>query len=320
MQWTSDAQRRAFKFAAAATLPALLAFMLAGRPAHAEGQVASPAAAQAGASLKLFADSTLVQGDRISVEVIGRGPDVVLIPGLASSRETYKRTAERLRGRYRLHLVQVAGFAGEPAGANASGQVFLPTVEAIDAYIVRAGLRKPAVVGHSLGGLMTLELALDHPDHVGKAMIVDALAFYAELFAGPAATAEAAKPIAEGMGAQILAQTDEAYAKGAVRTYEGMITAPADRERLREWMLATSRPVMVKAMQEDLTTDLRPRMGSLSVPVTVIYEAALDPLMQGDYAAVRNKTLVAAAPNAKHFLMYDDPAGFDAALDAFLAK
>ena len=320
MEWSSQAQRRVFKIAAAATVPALIAFVAAGRPANAAQPTASPPAAVAAPSLKLFADSRLVTGDRISVEVVGHGPDVVLIPGLASSRETYKRTAERLRGRYRLHLVQVAGFAGEPAAANASGPVFLPTVEAIDAYIVKAGLRKPAVVGHSLGGLMTLELALDHPDHVGKAMIVDALAFYSELFAGPTATADAAKPIAEGMGAQILAQSDEAYANGATRTYEGMITAPQDRQRLRAWMLATSRPVMVKAMQEDLTTDLRPRMAGLSVPVTVIYEKALEPLIQGDYAAVPTKTLVAAAPGAKHFLMYDDAAGFDAALDAFLAK
>ena len=319
MHWSSSAQRRAFKIAAAATLPALLAFMLAGRPAHAEGPPAlAPAAAAP--SLKLFADSTLVTGDRISVEVVGKGPDVVLIPGLASSRETYKRAAERLRGRYRLHLVQVAGFAGEPARANASGPVYRPTVEAIDAYIVRAGLKRPPVVGHSLGGLMTLQLVLDHPDHVGKAMIVDALAFYTELFAGPKATVEVAKSFSDTMGAQLLAQTDEAYAKGAVRTYEGMITAPADRERLRDWMLATSRPVMVKAMQEDMTTDLRLRMGEVAVPLTVIYEKALEPLVLGDYAAVKTKTLVAASAAAKHFIMYDDAATFDATLDAFLAR
>ena len=320
MQWTSETQRRAFRIAAAATLPALLAFMLAGRPAHAEGQAAPPAATQPAASLKLFPDSTLMQGDRISVEVIGRGPDVVLIPGLASSRETYLRTAERLRGKYRLHLVQVDGFAGAPPQANASGPVYLPTVEAIDAYIRQARLKSPAVVGHSLGGLMTLQLALDHPHDVGKIMIVDALAFYAEIFGGPTMTADAARPIADGMGAQILAQSDDAYAQGAVRTYEGMITAPADRERLKAWMLSTSRPVMVKAMQEDLTTDLRPRMAALSVPVTVFHEAALEPLVKADYAAAPNKTLVSAAAGAKHFLMYDDPAGFDAALDAFLAR
>ena len=77
---------------------------------------------------------------------------------------------------------------------------------------------------------------------------------------------------------------------------------------------------MVTAMQEDLTTDLRPRLAGLKVPLTVIYEAPLKPLMEADYAAVPRKTLVSAAPGAKHFLMYDDPAGFDAALDGVLAR
>ena len=86
---------------------------------------------------RLFPDSKLIAGDRISVEVIGKGPDLILIPGLASSRDTWKATADRLKGRYRLHLVQVAGFAGDPPGANKDGPVVVPVAEAIDAYVVQ---------------------------------------------------------------------------------------------------------------------------------------------------------------------------------------
>ena len=43
---------------------------------------------------RLFPGDKLVTGDRISVEVVGAGPDVVFIPGLASSRKTWRRTAE----------------------------------------------------------------------------------------------------------------------------------------------------------------------------------------------------------------------------------
>jgi pimeloyl-ACP methyl ester carboxylesterase len=74
------------------------------------------------------------------------------------------------------------------------------------------------------------------------------------------------------------------------------------------------------AIQEDMTTDLRPKMASLAVPVTVIYEVPLANLIQSDYAPVPNKTLIAAAPGAKHFIMFDDPAGFDAAVDGFLKR
>ena len=282
--------------------------------------VATPLAARADAPdiNRLFADSRFVPGDRISVEVIGSGPDVVLIPGLASSRATFRRTAERLRGRYRLHLVQVAGFAGEPPRANATGPVYAPTVEAIRAYIAAAGLKKPAIVGHSLGGLMALQLAADHPDLPGKLMIVDALAFYTQLFAGPQATAAGAKPYAEQMTKGILAADDTQFAQGAAQTASMMTTAPADQQTIARWSTMSTRAAMATAMMEDMTTDLRPRMAAIAVPVTVIYEAPLAALVQADYAPVHQKTLIAAAPTAKHFLMFDDPAGFDAALDTFL--
>ena len=38
----------------------------------------------------------VVVRDRFSDEVVGKGPDLVFIPGLASSRVTWKATAERL--------------------------------------------------------------------------------------------------------------------------------------------------------------------------------------------------------------------------------
>jgi pimeloyl-ACP methyl ester carboxylesterase len=41
-----------------------------------------------------------------------------------------------------------------------------------------AGLRRPAIVGHSIGGLIALEVAERRPDAVGRLLIVDALPFY----------------------------------------------------------------------------------------------------------------------------------------------
>src|SRR5580698_6711201 len=73
--------------------------------------------------------------DRVTVTVRGKGPDVLLIPGLASSNAVWDGIVKRLEGHYRLHLVQVAGFAGAPPQANASGPVLQPVANALDAYI-----------------------------------------------------------------------------------------------------------------------------------------------------------------------------------------
>lgn len=141
--------------------------------------------------LALTAGSAAAQApfrsDRISVEVRGSGPDVILIPGLASSTSVWARTAERLQRTRRVHLVQVHGFAGAPAGGNASGEVVAPVVEELARYIAERRLQAPAVIGHSLGGEAGLMLAARHPGAVGRLMVVDALPWYALLF-GPGVT------------------------------------------------------------------------------------------------------------------------------------
>src|SRR5258705_9799504 len=119
--------------------------------------------------------------DRITVTVRGTGPDVVLIPGLASSSAVWDGTVKRLDGRFRLHVVQVAGFAGSPARASTNGAVIQPTIDAIEKYIETNKLKAPKVIGHSLGRLMGLVLAAQHPESVGKLMVVDSLPFFSVL-------------------------------------------------------------------------------------------------------------------------------------------
>jgi pimeloyl-ACP methyl ester carboxylesterase len=167
---------------------------------------------------------------------------------------------------------------------------------------------------------MALELAIDHPEQVDRVMIVDALAFYTELFAGPQATADGAKPYAAVMASRMLASSDADYAKSSAQLVPMMTATEAEQPRVLAWTLASARPTVAMAIQEDMTTDLRPKMASINVPVTVIYEAPLAKLMQADYGPVQAKTLIAAAPDAKHFIMFDDPTGFDAAVDGFLKR
>ena len=131
--------------------------------------MAAPAAAQT------------FQSDRIAVETRGRGPDVILIPGLASTPAVWRDTAASLEGRYRLHLVTVRGFGHVPPGANARGRLDQPVAAEIARYIETRRLDRPAVIGHSMGGQVALRLAADAPDRVGRLMIVDSVPFLGAL-------------------------------------------------------------------------------------------------------------------------------------------
>ncbi len=262
--------------------------------------------------------------DRLSVEVIGSGPDIILIPGLASSREVWRPLATRLAGTHRVHLVQLAGFAGEP-WSHGDGPFVAPEVEEIARYIAEAGLDKPAVIGHSMGGLSGLLLAQSHPDSVGRLMIVDALPFYSAMF-GPTVTADAARPFAAQASAMILSADEAAFRAQQLQTAAGLARDPAMREKIVDWSMTTDRHAFAAAMTDVMTTDARPGLAAMTLPVTALY--ATDPdggpppamaqaLWEREYAPLPGVKVI-RVDASRHFIMADQPARFDELVDEFL--
>ena len=265
------------------------------------------------------------RSDRLSVEVIGRGPDVILIPGLASSREVWRVEANRLAATHRVHLVQLAGFAGEP-WSHGDGPFLAPVVDELARYIREAGLQRPAVIGHSMGGLSSLMLAQKHPAAVGRMMSVDSLPFFSAMF-GPQVTAEAARPFADQAAAGVLGADEAGFRAQQVQTAIGLARDPATRAAMVEWSMATDRRAMATAMREVMTTDARPGLAAMTTPVWAVYAAdadggapaaMADALWGSEYAALPGVRLV-RVDDSRHFIMADQPGRFAALVDEFLA-
>ena len=297
----------------------LLAFLLLPLAACATAAPADQAA--------LPAPPAAFASERLSVGVVGAGPDVVLIPGLSSSPEVWRSTIAAVPG-YRYHLVHVAGFAGRPAGANASGPVVEPVAEEIARYIREAGLKKPAIVGHSLGGAWAIIVAARHPELVSKAMVVDMLPFLGAMFGGPTATPESVRPIAEQMRTGIATSTGEPRRKQIEQTIAGMVRTEALRAGVVEHSLASDPAASGQAMYDLITTDLRPDVAKIKVPLTVLFVTpagapVTDAQMEQFYAMSYSGAPQAALkriPDSYHFIMLDAPARFQAELKAFLAS
>jgi pimeloyl-ACP methyl ester carboxylesterase len=262
--------------------------------------------------------------DRITVAVRGKGPDVLLIPGLACSSAVWEATATRLEAHYRLHLVQIAGFAGAPSQANATGPVIQPTVEALHDYIKSNKLDRPRIIGHSMGGFMGLTLALQHPEDCGKLMIVDSLPFFSVLFG--ASDAAAATPQAAAMRDRILNETQDDYAQGEKQFLPSLVKSPEGLKAATQWAIASDKSVVARATCELMTTDLRPKLSEVKTPVAILYpwdpaggfaQADTDRLYQGSFAALPHKTLARIA-NSFHFIMLDQPEAFARQVDVFL--
>jgi pimeloyl-ACP methyl ester carboxylesterase len=109
-----------------------------------------------------------IDGERIHyVDTGGVGPVIVMIHGLGGNLlHFHYALAGRLAGQFRLFLVDRpgSGYSSRAAGGDAG----LTAQAAAIAKLIRAlGLTRPLVAGHSLGGAVSLALALDHPDCVG---------------------------------------------------------------------------------------------------------------------------------------------------------
>jgi pimeloyl-ACP methyl ester carboxylesterase len=218
--------------------------------------------------------------------------------------------------------VQVAGFAGEPARANANGPVLTLTAEAIDSYIRQSGLAPAVVVGHSLGGTMILWLAEHHPEDLKKALVVDAAPWLAQVFVSPNVTAEQALQFAERIrSAPPLPEAAEAKMVGS------LVSAPAGRETVLAWERASDPKVVENALADDLELDLRPGLAGIRTPITLLFPdntplgappGAMAPIYKANFAAAPSIKLE-QVDHSLHFIMLDQPAVFAADLDAFLA-
>lgn len=264
--------------------------------------------------------------DRLSVEVVGSGPDVVLIPGFASSREVWRVEADRLRATHRVHLVQLAGFAGEP-WTHGDGPFVQPMADELARYVREQGLVRPTVVGHSMGGLTAVLLAQQHPGLIGRVMSVDSLPFFSALF-GPQVTAETARPFADQAAAGMLSADEAGFRASQGQGAIGLARDPATRAAMVEWSMASDRRALASAIREVMTTDLRPGLAAMTTPVWAIYAAdadggapaaMADGLWAREYASLPGVRLI-RVDGSRHFIMADQPSRFAELIDQLLAE
>jgi pimeloyl-ACP methyl ester carboxylesterase len=261
----------------------------------------------------------------ISVQSIGKGSPVVLIPGLSSPRAVWDGIAPELAKNHQVLLVQVNGFAGDDAGANLKPGVLSGIVEDLHGYIASHRLGQVRVIGHSMGGLATLMFAKAHPGDVEQAMVVDALPFFAVLM-DPSATAASVKPAAEMMRAKVASgygkPADPATVEANVKS---LALKPESIVRMKAWAAAADPRVSAQVLYEDLTTDIRPELGGITTPVTLIVpwtdtrfgEERTLAFYKRQYAALPNASFVGIG-DAGHFVMLDQPVALGAAVEAFV--
>lgn len=264
----------------------------------------------------------------LHVDRYGSGDPIVLIPGLACGAWSWNGVIPHLAERHAVYALTLAGFAGRPAVGDASFAAFSHDLGAL---LDARRIVKPVLVGHSLGGTLAIAFAEGQPNRVRAIVAVDGLPVIPGMERLDAAQRSAA---AVKAGASVGAQTREqllAYQQGYMASIG--VSDPALAAELAN-LTSRSEPRSLGAwLQADIAADLRPGLAAITVPMLAVApfsptESDALPVhyneaQKGDYyrallAGAPHLQVVTIAP-ARHFVMLDQPARFQAALDAFLS-
>src|ERR671916_1565462 len=234
-----------------------------------------------------------VRGWPIGYETAGEGEPVVMVHGLSGSTRWWSRNVQDVAERHRIYLVDLPGF-----GITHSLRrrfVLAETATWLSEWMEAVGLRRAHLVGHSMGGYLSVRLAASRPELVRRLVLV----------------APAGVPTERSMLGHLVPLLLAArYA------------TPAFMPVLVRDALRTGPMTLWRAARDLLAEDVRGDLRNIEAPTLLVW-GENDPLIPpavGDLLReeIPNPRLL-LLQRAGHVPMFDQPKEFDAALLAFLA-
>jgi pimeloyl-ACP methyl ester carboxylesterase len=260
-------------------------------------------------------DEVEVAGLRIAYERAGHGPPLVLVHGfVGDARGTWDHQLEALSGDF-----TVVAWDGPGAGRSADPPEWFRLPEFADClagFVAALGLRHPHVAGLSFGGAMALELHRRHPAVPRTLILASAYAGWA----GSLPSEVVADRVQFCLDVADLPPDD--FVESML---PGMFSRYAAPERVAAFA-ATVRglhPLGFRVMTlASAEADLRPALGSVSVPTLVLCgdrdTRAPLPVAEALHAAIPGSQLV-VLEDVGHVSAVEAPERFNAALRGFLS-
>lgn len=230
----------------------------------------------------------------------GDGPlTIVLTHGLAAAEATWAAQVPALAAHHRVLAWDLRGHGQSDA---APGPCTIADLAAdLRSVLDRAGVERAVVLGHSAGGVVAMQFALDHPQRtaglvlVGTASECNAKArqFYEDLAA--IAAERGMDPVRRRLGI------------GAEQARQ----APTD---------AATFARVARAMASLNTAPLTPRLGEIRCPAQIIVGDKDFLGVGGSVILHRNLdgSRLAIVPERGHGIFQEDPAGFNSTVREFL--
>jgi pimeloyl-ACP methyl ester carboxylesterase len=250
----------------------------------------------------------------VHYEVYGRGKPVILLHGWLGSWGLWQETMAYLGAIYRTYALDFWGF-GE-SGKKLDSYAVQDFVSLVDQFMDRLGINCAPLVGHSMGGTVSLSVAIKYPQRVSKVVVVGSPVVGSSL-AFPLKMA-GRRPIAV-----VLFNMMWAFRLGLRIAAPFICRDPRFPAMMDKDLSRTTVESFLLSISSLRRTDLRPLLSQVKIPVMGMYgnkdiivsPNQWQPLLEGiSHARVER------FPTAGHFIMLDDPDPFMHNLSGFLGE
>lgn len=260
-------------------------------------------------ALMLLISKSVFSQTAFKVDVKGKGAPVLLFPGFGCTGEVWNETVAELSKNYECHIFTFAGFGNVPPIEGP----WLSTIKnQVVSYVKTKKLKKATLMGHSLGGTLSLWLAVEETNLFKKVILVDALPASAALMI-PNYKGEVI-PYDNPQSKMMLGMDQKAFNAMNSQATSYLCLNKEKQKTINEWMSVADRKTYVYGYIDMLNLDLRKEIAKIKIPVVIL--AATNP----DLATVQNtykaqyenlpSVKIYYAANSAHFVMYDQPEWF----------
>ena len=257
----------------------------------------------------LFISKPVFSQTAFKVEVKGKGAPILLFPGFGCTGEVWNETVAELSKNYECHVFTFAGFGN----VSPIEGPWLSTIKnEVVTYVKAKKLKNSILIGHSLGGTLSLWLASEETNLFKKLILVDALPASAALMI-PNYKGEAI-PYDNPQSKMMLAMDQKAFNGMNAQATSYMCLNKDKQKTISQWMDVADRKTYVYGYIDMLNLDLRKEIAKIKIPVVIL--AATNPdlnTVQNTYKAQYENlptVKIYYAANAAHFVMYDQPEWF----------
>ncbi len=240
------------------------------------------------------------------VEVKGKGQPVLLFPGFGCPGEVWNDAVNELSKKYQCHIFTFAGFGNV---APIEGPWLATIQQEAIAYVKKNKLKKATLVGHSLGGTLSLWMASAEPDLFRQVIAVDALPCSAALMIPNYKGEQIAY---DNPRSKMMLQMDSAsFAAMNQQTVPYMCKNVEKQKLIVQWMNQTDRKTYVYGYIDMLNLDLREAIAKIKVSVIILGAAnpdlaTVEKTYKAQYAKLPG-VVFQYAENSAHFIMFDQP-------------